>query len=141
MGIYNDIGDTIEGAATDVVTRKFLKKGLKKHPITQETMMLYSCDLNSKAKITSIINEPSDPEIKKKTSHFHRENGDTISAKSISVYVDFSHKSIKADVQEGISGRHGANLFSTNKHTIATIKTPLQNLLKKLGHTSMLKIE
>ena len=137
MGTYTDVGDTIEGKAVDVQTRKLLKKGLKKHPITNETMMLYSCDRNSNAEVKAAMEIEEEDE---RTAHFHREVGDALNADAISVFVDFTHKSITGKVKEGASARHGAIFFTTGKHTISTIRTPLQNLLKSLGYTSNIKI-
>lgn len=140
MATYNNIGDTIEGLALDGNTRRWEPKGLVKNPKYNKAMKLFSCDRNSHAQIASTISEPTDPTIKGNTSGFHREVGDALTADAIEVWIDSKGKESHM-VKEGITARHGATIFSTKGHSIAVIRTPLQNLLKKLGYTSNQQIE
>ena len=139
MATFNNIGDTIEGNATKGQTRRLEFKCLKKHPDTNITMRLYSCDRNSSITVIESSPIPEEENIKDATKHYHRKDGDCLTADAISVYIDSKAK-ITHEVKEGVSGRHGASLFCT-KHAIATVKTPLQNLLKKLGYTANKSIE
>lgn len=159
MATYNNIGDTIEGLALDGHTRRWQPKGLVKHKKDNKTMKLYSCDRNSTAVVSAVFPVPKDdnteedtniPEDdtttpegdnnKKETDGVHRSLGDSLTADAIDVWVELKGK-VSIHVEEGVSGRHGATLFSTKKHSIATIRTPLQNLLKKLVYTPSLQIE
>ena len=134
MAKFIAAGETVEGAAADLCSRKWEKKGLKKHPITNKTMFLYVGDRNTSVEITKAIAEPDDEILRSATSHFHRKIGDILDADSISVFLD-TKRSIRFVVKEGVSGRHGANIASIRMHTIATIKTPLNNLRKVLDYT------
>lgn len=132
MSIFKNVGDTIEGNVVDGNARRFEKKRLKKHPITNKQMFLYSCDRNSKAFVVEPAKEPEDEKLAVATSFFHRNKMDELQADAISIYVD-SKKPIKTEVKEGVSGRHGATVFHITKNTIATITTPLDNARKHLG--------
>lgn len=140
MATYNNVGDTIEGLALDGHTRRWQPKGLVKHNKYNKTMKLYSCDRNSNAVVSAVIPVPEDENIKKETDNFHRTLGDSLTADAIDVWTEVKSK-VSIHVEEGVSGRHGATLFSIKGHSIATIRTPLQNLLKKLGYTPILQIE
>lgn len=140
MATYNDIGDVIEGLAIDGRTRRWQAKGLVKNNKYNKTMKLFSCDRNSHAVVSGIIPEPLDDEIKTNTASFHREIGDSLTADAIDVWTDIKGK-VSIKVEEGVSARHGATIFYSRGHSIAVIRTPLQNLLKKLGYTQTLQIE
>lgn len=98
----------------------------------QEVMYLYRTDKNSHASVASSVGLPSDDDIAAATSHFHREVGDALTADALSVFVSCK-RTIRYKVKEGESHRHGAQLISIPYHTIATIKMPLANMMKKLG--------
>lgn len=132
MSIFKNVGDTIEGNVVDGNTRRFERKCLKKHPITNKQMFLYSCDRNSRAIVVESVEKTEDEVLAEATSHFHRNENDELQADAISIYVD-SKRPIKTEVKEGVSGRHGATLFHITENTIATIKTPLENARKQLG--------
>ena len=140
MAKYIGFGETVEGAATDLCSRKWVQKGPKKHPVTNKTMFLYVGDRNTSVEVTKAIGEPEDEELKAKTAHFHRNVGDTLHADSISVFID-SRRGINFITKEGVSGRHGANLASTNTQTIATIKTPLAIFMKALSYTPIKQLD
>ena len=78
MAKYIGYGETVEGAATDLCSRKWVQKGPKKHPITNKTMFLYVGDRNTSVEVTKAIGEPEDEELKTKTAHFHRNVGDIL---------------------------------------------------------------
>lgn len=140
MATYNNVGDTIEGLAFGGDTRRWQPKGLVKHPKLAKTMKLYSCDRNSHVEITKVKTEPEDEAIKEATKDFHRDLGDKLTADAIELYLESKGK-VSTHVEEGVTARHGATLFSTKGHSVATIRTPLQNLLKKLGYTPVQQIE
>lgn len=134
MAVYNNVGETIEGEAVDFDGRSIRAQGAKKHPLTKKTMKLFSTDRNSHAVVTKAGKEPEDEEVKKATAHFHRAEGDKVTADALSVYTEFKTKVRPETIHgEGASGQHGTNFASVNGHTIATVKMPLPNLIKKLG--------
>lgn len=134
MGVYCATGDTIEGLSVDCVTRRWDWKGPKKHPLTGKRMTLYITDRNSEATVIKSIGEYDDPDLRQKTAHFHRTEGDTIKADAASVYIDRLTK-ITPVVKEGVTGRHGANIVHSTRHTIAEVRTPLDTMKKLLGMT------
>ena len=135
MNKYINLGDTIEGNSVSFEIRKWIFKGLKKHPITQKRMTLYTSDKNSNAEVITGREEPEDEELKQKTSHFHRNVGDTLQADALTIYVDNIRK-IKPSVSEGATHRHGAQYTTTKDHTISHIKVPLANFNKILGFSN-----
>lgn len=137
MAVYNNIGDTIEGEAIDVDGRAVYQQGLKKHPKTNKTMKLFTTDRNSHAVVTTDGKVPEAEPLRSQTADFHRAVGDKVTGDALSIYAD-----IKASVKfetlhgnEGATHRHGNQFASIRKHAIATVKVPLQNILKKLGYT------
>lgn len=135
MAEYIAYGDTIEGDAVDFTVRALYKNGLVEHPLTKKTMYRYSADRNATGIITKIRPEPTEEDIKEATSHYHRNIGDKIKADAIEFYTE-GFRPIKFVVQEGVTGRHGAQLGSSKSHTIASIKNPLPIHNKVLGHTA-----
>lgn len=134
MAVYNNLGDTIEGEAVDFDGRAIRLQGAKKHPITKKLMKLFTTDKNSSAIVRKEGIEPADEEMKKATSHFHRVVDDKVTADALSVYTDFRSKFRVITIHgKGASAQHGTNFASVKDNTIATVKMPLQNLLKKLG--------
>jgi hypothetical protein len=128
MSKFINIGDTIEAEYADACSRKFEWKGFRRHPITDERMMLYECYRNSTAEIIKAYAGV----IKKGTEHFHRDAGDILEADAISIYIESARKE-KIYIKEGVSGRHGSQFIDIRERSISTIKYPLQNLRKCLG--------
>ena len=135
MAIFNNIGDTIEGLVLDGDTRRWQAKGLVKNSKYDQVMKLFSCDRNSHAEVTKTIEEPQDELIKNRTKDFHRDLNDRLSADAIVLWLSLKGKESHY-VEEGVSARHGATIFTTKGHSIAVIRTPLQNLLNKLGYST-----
>lgn len=137
METFIDIGDTIEGEAVDCSGRDIRPKGMKKHPVLNKNMNIYTTDLNSSAIVRKAGIEPEDEQLKKKTAHFHRQKDDRISCDAMTIYTD--KPSLKIEVMHGkecASSQHGTMYANCNRHTIATVKVPLPNLMKKLGYSS-----
>lgn len=134
MAVYNNLGDTIEGEAVDFDGRVIRPQGAKKHPLTKKLMKLFTTDKNSHAVVRKGGKEPSDENVKVATEYFHRNVDDKLTADALSVYTDIRAKvHIETIHGEGASSQHGTNFASVRDNTVATIKMPLQNLLKKLG--------
>lgn len=135
MATYINSGDIIEGGSIICHVRWSDKRGLKKHPITQEALYLYVTDRNSEAEIIKTIDPPDDFELRTKTQHFHRELGDKLKADSLSIFVK-KFNAIRIQVKEGISARHGAQILNIPYKTIAEIKTPLFIYNKAINKTA-----
>ena len=131
MAIYHDIGDTIEGKKIRARVRKWNGGTLCHHPETNEIMKLFTSDRNSHAEILRTYDGYEDAEIQQRTAYYHRNVGDGLTADAISFYTDRKF-SLKQIVKEGVTARHGAMIDVIDKHCIATIRVPLQNLMKKL---------
>lgn len=131
MAKFVKTGDTIEAEHTNAHSRKIEWKGPRRHPITNELMMLYECDRNSFAEV---VKECTD-ETREETAHFHRCLGDKLEADGISVYIKSKRKT-RVVVDEGVSARHGAQFIYLRERNISTIKTPLSCLRKCLGLNS-----
>lgn len=143
MPVYNNLGDTIEGEAVDCDGKAFYSQGIKKHPITRKAMRLYTTDRTSHAvvRIAGII--PEDEKLKEATRYFHRNVDDKVTGDALSIYTDLK-SSIKIETlhgKESASHRHGTQFASIRNHTIATVKMPLQNLMKRLGLSNNLLTE
>lgn len=138
MAIFENVNDTIEGQKVDCTTRRFERKGLKRHPVYQKIMFLFSCDRNSSALIKEKMADTHMPP--EGASCYHRNEGDELKCDAMSVYVN-QIKPVVPIVKEGVTGRHGASKIHTTKHTIASIRVPLQNVLTRLGLGSQGKIE
>lgn len=120
-------GDTIIANSIDGNSRKIVWKGLKKHPITKELMMLYECDRNSFAEITTVYTGGVDPG----TENYCRNIGDQLQADAISIYVSSLRKE-KFEVSNA-TGRHKSQFFSIRKKSISSIKTSLEIFAKELS--------
>lgn len=138
MTVYENVNDTIEGQKVDCVTRRFERKGLKRHPAYDKVMFVFSCDRNSSAEVVEAV--PAELAEAPGTEFFHRMVGDCLKCDAMSVYVN-QKKPVVPVVKEGVSGRHGASLIHTTNHTIASIKVPLQNVMKRLALGEQDKIE
>lgn len=138
MAVFNNLEDTIEGEAVDCDGKVIRLQGAKKHPLTKKTMILYTTDRTSHAVVRKAGKEPEDDDIKEITSHFHRSVNDKVTGDALSVYTDLK-ANLKIETihgKEGASHRHGTQFASIREHTIATVKMPLQNLMKKLGFSN-----
>lgn len=138
MPVYNNVGDTIEGLAVDCDGRVFKAQGVKKHPVTKRTMKLYITDRNSHAVVAKAGVIPEDENLKSVTCDFHRNVGDKITGDALSIYTDL-RGAVKIETvhgQESATHRHGTQYANIRKHTIATVKMPLQNLMKQLGFSN-----
>lgn len=138
MAVFNNIGDTIEGQAVDCDGKAFYIQGLKKHPITKKTMKLFTTDRTSHAVVREAGIVPEDEKLRKATEFFHREVEDKVTGDALSIYIDFksSPRIETLHGKESASHRHGTQFMSVRNHTIATIKMPLHNLMKKLGFSN-----
>lgn len=138
MSVYNNVGDTIEGMAVDCDGRIFYNQGVKKHPITKKMMKLFTTDRNSHAVVKKQGEIPKDVEMREATSHFHRDVDDKVTGDALTIYVDMK-ASVKPEVMHGkeaASSQHGIKFASIRKHTIATVKVALPNLMKQLGFSN-----
>lgn len=138
MAVYNNIGDTIEGLAVDCDGKAIYRQGIKKHPITKKMMKFYTTDRTSHAVVRSAGEEPKDEGLRLLTQHYHRDVDDKVTGDALSVYTDLK-SSTRIEVlhgKESASHRHGTQFANFNNHTIATVKMPLQNLMKKLGYSN-----
>ena len=143
MAVYNNVGDTIEGLAVDCDGKAIYPQGVKKHPVTKKTMKLYTTDRTSHAVVRTAGEEPKDEAQKAATQDFHRNEGDKVTGDALSVYTEL-RSSAKIEVlhgRESASHRHGTQFVSFKNHTIATVKVPLQNLMKRLGFSNNTLIE
>lgn len=142
MAVYVNIGDTAEGAKTEIYTRAKSWKGLRKDPITHSMMMVYELDRNCSVEVTEKIPLNGDAlEIRKKKG-VHCEVGDKLKADAITIYVE-TKKKIKFEVKEGLTSTHGGHLASTKNRTIGEIKYPFSNIqskfMQKLDGDSFIK--
>lgn len=79
----NQKGDSIESQASEVVSRKFSKGYIKKHPESGERMMFYKCTQNGTAEITKELN-PKEPRI---NNNSRLNKGDFLNAKDFNLWV------------------------------------------------------
>lgn len=127
MGKLVNKDDTIEADHLDICSRKIDWKGLRKHPDTEKLMMLYECRRNS----NTFIVKAYSGKIEKGTEHYHRNEDDFLEGDTISVYTNSKRKE-NHYVKEGVSGRHGSQFLDLRNRTIATIKYPIESLIKCL---------
>lgn len=135
MAKYINFNDLVEGAKCHVSARKILWKGLRKDPITNQNMTLYELDRNCSVEVTESLQLVKEDLELRQQKNVHGEVGDQIGGDAIQLFIDSKRNSLKVDVKEGQSGRHGASLADTNVRTIGQIRYPYPNLLKKLGYT------
>lgn len=136
MPTYVNTGDTIEGQAVDCNGRVFFNQGLKKHPLLQKTMNHYTTDRNSSAIVREAGVVPEVDDIRSATDYYHRNVGDRIECDAMSIYTE---KRIRIEVlhgSESASSQHGIQYAGISKHTIASVKMPLPNLMKQLGYSN-----
>lgn len=134
-------GDIVEGNKCSIIARRVDWKGSKKDPITQKRMMLYELDRNCSVEVLESLGL-SDEEIEiRKALFVCGEKGDIIQGDAIQVWVDSKRNSVKFNVKEGVSGRHGASLANTSKRTIGRIKYSFQGYKKLLNHSARTAVE
>lgn len=139
MAIYIKEGEIIEGKKTAVVARRAEWKGLKEEPITGKKMTLYELDRNSSVEITEALQLNEEEILIRKQMNVHGEVGDTIKGDAIRLWVDSKRNSLKFDTKEGVSGRHGANLASTNKRTVSKLKYSFENYKRLFNHSAQVE--
>lgn len=134
-------GSIIEGNKCSIVARRVEWKGLKIDPITQKRMMLYELDRNCSVEVLESLNLSEEELIIRRDLCVHGEVGDLIKGDAIQVWVDIKRNSLKFDVKEGISARHGASLADTPKRTVGRIKYSFPVYKKLLNHSSKASVE
>lgn len=139
MAIYIKEGEIIEGKKADVVARRAEWKGLKEEPITGKKMTLYELDRNSSVEITEALQLNEEEILIRKQMNVHGEVGDIIKGDAIKLWVDSKRNSLKFDTKEGVSGRHGANLASTNKRTVSKLKYSFENYKRLFNHSAQVE--
>lgn len=137
MAIYIKEGDIIEGKKADVIARRAEWKGLKEEPITGKKMTLYELDRNSSVEITEALELNEEDKKIREDLNVHGNVGDKIQGDAIRLWVDSKRNSLKFNTKEGISGRHGANLVSTNKRTVSKLKYSFDNYKKLFKHSAI----
>lgn len=139
MAIYIKEGEIIEGKKAAVIARRAEWKGLKEEPITGKKMTLYELDRNSSVEITEALQLNKEEILIRKQMNVHGEVGDTIKGDAIRLWVDSKRNSLKFDTKEGVSGRHGANLASTNKRTVSKLKYSFENYKRLFNHSAQVE--
>ncbi len=139
MAIYIKEGEIIEGKKAAVIARRAEWKGLKEEPITGKKMTLYELDRNSSVEITEALQLNEEEILIRKQMNVHGEVGDTIKGDAIRLWVDSKRNSMKFDTKEGVSGRHGANLASTNKRTVSKLKYSFENYKRLFNHSAQVE--
>ena len=139
MAIYIKEGEIIEGKKAAVIARRAEWKGLKEEPITGKKMTLYELDRNSSVEITEALQLNEEEILIRKQMNVHGEVGDTIKGDAIRLWVDSKRNSLKFDTKEGVSGRHGANLASTNKRTVSKLKYSFENYKRLFNHSAQVE--
>lgn len=139
MAIYIKEGEIIEGKKAAVIARRAEWKGLKEEPITGKKMTLYELDRNSSVEITEALQLNEEEILIRKQMNVHGEVGDTIKGDAIRLWVDSKRNSLKFDTKEGVSGRHGANLASTNKRTASKLKYSFENYKRLFNHSAQVE--
>ncbi|MBQ9398779.1 MAG: hypothetical protein IJU08_09840 [Bacteroidales bacterium] len=139
MAKYIKAGDTIEGDSVGIRVRKWTPASIVDVPTVKKKMYRYSSSRNSYAVVKNAHEVSRDPEIVLATQSFHREVGDEVECSGMKVYVD-SKRRIKVVSREGATHTHGAIYATTDKHTIATVSTPLANLLKAIAKQESLEM-
>lgn len=139
MAIYIKEGEIIEGKKADVIARRAEWKGLREEPITGKKMTLYELDRNSSVEITEALQLNEEEILIRKQMNVHGEVGDTIKGDAIRLWVDSKRNSLKFNTKEGVSGRHGANLVSTNKRTVSKLKYSFDNYKRLFNHSAQVE--
>lgn len=137
MAKYIAGGAIVEGKKCRIMTRRYEFKRLSKDPITNKTMVTCDLDRNCEVEVLESLSLDDNEKALRDSLNVHGEVGDMLEAKSILVFVEGMRPSVMSFVvKEGQTGRHGANLASTNRRTIGKIKYVLENLRKAIEQTS-----
>lgn len=137
MQKYIAEGEIVEGKKCRIMTRRYEFKRLSKDPITNEIMVTCNLDRNSEVEVLESLSLDCDEKTLRETLNVHGEVGDMLEARSILVFVEGLRPNVLSfEVKEGQTGRHGANLASTNRRTIGKIKYVLENLRKAIEQSS-----
>lgn len=137
MQKYIAEGEIVEGKKCRIMTRRYEFKRLSKDPITNEIMVTCNLDRNSEVEVLESLSLDGDEKTLRETLNVHGEVGDMLEARSILVFVEGLRPNVLSfEVKEGQTGRHGANLASTNRRTIGKIKYVLENLRKAIEQSS-----
>ena len=134
-------GDTVEGAKCSIVARRVEWKGLKYDPITRQKMTMYELDRNCSVEVLESLQLTEDEIIRRKEFNVHGDVGDIVQGDAIQVWVDTKRNSLKFDVKEGISARHGASLTKTSKRTIGRLKYSFSIYKQLLNHSTHKSVE
>lgn len=134
-------GEMLEGAHCAIVTRKHIWVGLRKDPVTNSLMTLYELDRNCSVETTRAMIITDANELTKRTNlGVHLLVGDKLVADKIQLYVKTIRNSVRFEVKEGHSGRHGAQLASTTDRTVGKIKYALE-VHKKLIQSNVKQLK
>jgi len=126
MSIFVKPGETVAGASCDVHARKVEFKGLHIQPLTNQRMVLYELSRNCSVEVLKELAKLLG------IAAIHQNTGDKIQGDSIQLWVDAKRDILHFVVKEGTSGRHGSNIATTHKPTIASIKYSFHNLNSNL---------
>lgn len=136
MNIYINEGETVEGIKADFIARRAEWKGLKQEPITGKLMMLYELGRNCSVEITEALELDDEGKMLRKQLGIHGEVGSKIQGDAIRLWVDAKRNILRFTTKEGVSGRHGANLASTNRRTVGKIKYSFDNYKRLFNHSA-----
>lgn len=139
MAIYINEGEIIEGIKADVIARRAEWKGLKREPITGKLMTLYELDRNCSVEIVEALELDEEGKAMREQLGVHGKVGDRIQGDAIRLWVDIKRNALKFNTKEGISGRHGANLVTTNKRTIGKLKYSFDNYKRSFNHSAQVE--
>lgn len=139
---YIELGHGIEGLnlTGDARRVEFKQGSLRRHPVTGTLMVIYELDRNIELNIDRSCDLSDDEKLLRDKHLIHYDSGDCIIADASRLFIESKKNSLAIQVKEGVSGRHGASLISTQCHAIAIIKTPLSIYGNKLiTQTSSIK--
>lgn len=125
-------GETIEGDSVGIQVRKWVPTTIVFLAAVKKRMFRYSSSRNSSAVVIKPHLVSDDPEVVAATANYHRVIGDELECSGMKVYVDCNRR-IRVESEEGATHTHGAIFATTDKHTIATISTPLACLQKAIA--------
>lgn len=134
-------GDIVEGNKCSITARRVEWKGLRYDPITKTKMTLYELDRNCTVEVLEALNLTSDELEIRKAYNVHGNIGDKITGDAIQVWVDTKRNSLKFEVKEGVSARHGASLVNTSKRTIGKLKYSFSIYKQLLEHSTKASVK
>ena len=122
-------GDTVEGDSVGIQVRKWVPGSIVFLAAVKKRMFRDASSRNSSAVVKKTHLVSDDPDVVKDTMNYHRNVGDELECFGMKVYVDCNRR-IKVVPNEGATHTHGALFATTDKHTIATVSTPIACLQK-----------